>query len=164
MKSQRGVTATSLMVVIVLLIILAGYSVLTSREVVNEINAEQVFQEIKLMNDQMKSLSFDKKTFKDTLDAFKIEDISQYNPRVGNRLLAGEDYYFLGFAEESMTDVMRQTLNEALDVRSIANIYIVSYEDTGKVNVLLLDGVRIGNEFYYTYSEIHNAYSNLNKK
>lgn len=164
MKSQRGVTATSLMIVIVLLILLAGYSVLTSREVVTEINAEQVFQEIKLMNDQMKSLSVDKKTFKDTLDAFKIEDISQYNPRVGNRLTSDEDYYFLGFAEESMTDVMKQTLNEALDVRGVENSYIVSYEDTGKVNVLLLDGVRIGNNYYYTYSEIHNAYSNLNKK
>lgn len=164
MKSQRGVTATSMVIVIVILIMLAGYSVLTSREVVTEVKTEKYFQEIKLINEQMKGLSFDKKTFRDTLDAFKIENIAQYNPRVGNKLLDGKDYYFLGFADESMTEVMKQTLNEALDVRSVENSYIVSYEDTGKVNVFLLDGVRIGENYYYTYSEIHNAYSNLNKK
>lgn len=164
MKNQRGVTATSMVIVIVILIMLAGYSVLTSREVVTEVKAEKYFQEIKLINDQMKGLSFDKKTFKDTLESFKIDDITQYNSRVGNRLLEGEDYYFLGFGDESMTDIMRQTLNEALDVRSVENSYIVSYEDTGKVNVFILDGVRIGEKYYYTYSEIHNAYSNLNKK
>jgi hypothetical protein len=105
-----------------------------------------------------------KKNFKNTLEAFKIDDISQYNPRVGNNLLEGEDYYYLGFADENMTDVMKQTLNEVLDVRSVENSYIVSYEDTGKVNVLLFDGVRVGDSYYYTYDEIHNAYSNLNKK
>ena len=164
MKSQRGVTLTSMVVVIVVLIMLAGYSVLTSREVITEANTGKYFQEIKLINDQMKNLSLDKKNFQNTLEAFKIDDISQYNPRVGNNLLEGEDYYFLGFADESTTEVMKQTLNEVLDVRSVENSYIVSYEDTGKVNVLLFDGVRVGEEYLYTYDEIHNAYSNLNKK
>ena len=164
MKSQRGVTLTSMVVVIVVLIMLAGYSVLTSREVITEANTGKYFQEIKLINDQMKNLSLDKKNFQNTLEAFKIDDISQYNPRVGNNLLEGEDYYFLGFADESTTEVMKQTLNEVLDVRSVENSYIVSYEDTGKVNFLLFDGVRVGEEYLYTYDEIHNAYSNLNKK
>lgn len=164
MKNQRGVTATSMVIVIIILILLAGYSVLTSREVVTEVKTEKYFQEIKLIDDQMKGLSFDKKNFKDTLEAFKIEDIRDYNARVGNRLLEGEDYYLLAFGDESMTEVMKQTLNEALDVRNVENSYIVSYEDTGKVNVFLLDGVRVGENYYYTYDEIHNAYSNLNKK
>ena len=164
MKSQRGVTATSMVIIIVILIMLAGYSVLTSREVITEANTGKYFQEVKLINDQMKNLSLDKKNFKNTLEAFKIEDNSQYNSRVGNNLLEGKDYYFLGFADESMTEVMKQTLNEVLDVRSVENSYIVSYEDTGKVTVLLLDGVRVGDKYLYTYEEIHNAYSNLNKK
>ena len=164
MKSQRGVTATSMVIIIVILIMLAGYSVLTSREVITEANTGKYSQEVKLINDQMKNLSLDKKNFKNTLEAFKIEDNSQYNSRVGNNLLEGKDYYFLGFADESMTEVMKQTLNEVLDVRSVENSYIVSYEDTGKVTVLLLDGVRVGDKYLYTYEEIHNAYSNLNKK
>ena len=164
MKNQRGVTATSMVIVIIILILLAGYSVLTSREVVTEVKTEKYFQEIKLIDDQMKGLSFDKRNFKDTLEAFKIDDIRDYNARVGNRLLEGEDYYLLAFGDESMTEVMKQTLNEALDVRNVENSYIVSYEDTGKVNVFLLDGVRVGENYYYTYDEIHNAYSNLNKK
>lgn len=164
MKSQRGVTATSMVIVIVVLIMLAGYSVLSSREVLTEANTGKYFQEIKLINDQSKSLTLDKKTFKDTFESFKIEDINQFNSRVGNNLLAGEDYYYLGFADEQMTDVMRQTLNNILDVRNVENSYIISYEDTGKVNVFLVDGVRIGDNYHYTYTEIHNAYSNLNKK
>ena len=47
MKNQRGVTATSMVIVIVILIMLAGYSVLTSREVVTEVKSEKYFQEIK---------------------------------------------------------------------------------------------------------------------
>lgn len=164
MKSQRGVTAASMVIVIIVLVLLAGFSVLTSREVITEANTQKYFQEIKVVNEQIKSLSLDKKNFKNTLEAFKIESISQYNPRVGNRLLEGEDYYYLGFADESMTDVMKQTLNEMLDTRGIENSYIVSYEDAGKVNVFLVDGVRMGDNYYYTYDEIHNAYSNLNKK
>ena len=164
MKNQRGVTATSMMIVIVILILLAGYSVLTSRDVVTEVNTQQYFQELKLIGEQAKGISLDKKNFKDTFESFKIEDINQYNARVGNNLIAGEDYYLLAFGDENMTDVMKQTLNEILDVRSVENSYIISYVDTGKVNVFLLDGVRIGNQYYYTYEDIHNAYSNLNKK
>lgn len=164
MKNQKGITAMSMVIVIVILILLAGYSVLTSRDIVTEVNIEQYFQEIKLISDQAKGISLDKKTFKDTFESFKIEDLNEYNARVGNRLLAGEDYYLLAYGDESLTDVMRQTLNEILDVRSVENSYIISYIDTGKVNVFLVDGVRIGENYYYTYDEIHKAYSNLNKK
>ena len=164
MKSQRGVTATSMVIVIVVLIMLAGYSILSSREIVTETNAGKYFQEIKLINEQTKSLTLDKKNFKETFETFKIEDISQFNSRVGNNLLVGEDYYYLGYADPQMTDVMKQTLNNILDVRSVEKSYIISYEDTGKVNVFLVDGIRIGDNYYYTYNEIHNAYSNLNKK
>ena len=164
MKNQRGVTATSMVIVIVILLMLAGYSVLSSREIVTEVNTQQYFQEIKLINEQAKGFTLDKKSFKDTFESFKIENIDQYNSRVGNNLLAGKDYYYLGFADEQMTDVMRQTLNNILDVRNVENSYIISYEDAGKVNVFLVDGVRIGDKYHYTYDEIHNAYSNLNKK
>lgn len=164
MKNQKGITAMSMVIVIVILILLAGYSVLTSRDIVTEVNIEQYFQEIKLISDQAKEISLDKKTFKDTFESFKIEDLNEYNARVGNRLLAGEDYYLLAYGDESLTDVMRQTLNEILDVRSVENSYIISYIDTGKVNVFLVDGVRIGENYYYTYDEIHKVYSNLNKK
>ena len=164
MKNQRGVTATSMVIVIVVLIMLAGYSVLTSREVVTEANAAQYFQEIKLINEQVKGIAFDKKIFEGTFEMFKILDVGQYNPRVGNKLRVGEDYYLLDFSNENMTEVMKQTLNEILDVRNIEQSYIISYIDTAKVEVLLVDGVRIGEKYYYTYSDIHNAYSNLNKK
>ena len=151
MKSQRGVTATSMVIVIVVLIMLAGYSILSSREIVTETNAGKYFQEIKLINEQTKSLTLDKKNFKETFETFKIEDISQFNSRVGNNLLVGEDYYYLGYADPQMTDVMKQTLNNILDVRSVEKSYIISYEDTGKVNVFLVDGIRIGDNYYYTY-------------
>ena len=116
MKNQKGITAMSMVIVIVILILLAGYSVLTSRDIVTEVNIEQYFQEIKLISDQAKGISLDKKTFKDTFESFKIEDLNEYNARVGNRLLAGENYYLLAYGDESLTDVMRQTLNEILDV------------------------------------------------
>lgn len=164
MKNQKGVTVISMVIVIVIIILLASYSILTSRDVVTEVNVQTYFQEIKLVNDNVKGLSLDKKYFKDTFEPFKIENINEYNARVGNNLRPDRQYYLIGYGEESLTEVMRQTLNETLDVRNVENSYIISFVDMGKVEVFLVDGVRIGDNYYYTYEEIHNAYSNVTKK
>lgn len=164
MKNQKGVTVISMVIVIVIIILLASYSILTSRDVVTEVNVQTYFQEIKLVNDNVKGLSLDKKHFKDTFEPFKIENINEYNARVGNNLRPDRQYYLIGYGEESLTEVMRQTLNETLDVRNVENSYIISFVDMGKVEVFLVDGVRIGDNYYYTYEEIHNAYSNVTKK
>ena len=164
MKNQKGVTIISMVIVIVIIILLASYSILTSRDVVTEVNVQTYFQEIKLVNDNVKGLSLDKKYFKDTFEPFKIENINEYNARVGNNLRPDRQYYLIGYGEESLTEVMRQTLNETLDVRNVENSYIISFVDMGKVEVFLVDGVRIGDNYYYTYEEIHNAYSNVTKK
>lgn len=164
MKNQKGVTAISMVIVIVIVVLLASYSILSSRDVVNEVKIQTYFQEIKLIGDSTKGLSLDKSYFKDTFESFKIENIDEYNARVGNNLRADKEYYLLGFAEESTTEVMRQTLNEILDTRNVENSYIISLEDSGKVNVFLVDGVRIGDNYYYTYEDIHKSYSNVTKK
>ncbi len=164
MKNQKGITVISMVIVIVIIILLASYSILTSRDVVTEVNVQTYFQEIKLVNDNVKGLSLDKKYFKDTFEPFKIENINEYNARVGNNLRPDRQYYLIGYGEESLTEVMRQTLNETLDVRNVENSYIISFVDMGKVEVFLVDGVRIGDNYYYTYEEIHNAYSNVTKK
>ena len=164
MKNQKGVTVISMVIVIVIIILLASYSILTSRDVVTEVNVQTYFQEIKLVNDNVKGLSLDKKYFKDTFEPFKIENINEYNARVGNNLRPDRQYYLIGYGEESLTEVMGQTLNETLDVRNVENSYIISFVDMGKVEVFLVDGVRIGDNYYYTYEEIHNAYSNVTKK
>lgn len=164
MKNQKGVTTISMVIVIVIIILLASYSVLTSRDVVTEVNVQTYFQEIKLVSDNLKGLSLDKKYFKDTFEPFKIDNINEYNARVGNKLRTDKEYYILGYGEESTTEIMKQSLNEILDVRNVENSYILSFIDSGNVEVYLLDGVRIGDTYYYTYEEIHNAYSNVTKK
>ena len=51
MKSQRGVTATSMVIVIVVLIMLAGYSVLSSREVdLSKCNTTTIYSIINFIN------------------------------------------------------------------------------------------------------------------
>lgn len=164
MKNQSGVSVISMTIVVVLIIILASFSILTSRDVVVESNIQTYYQEMFTITESAKRLSLDKKIFKDTLQVFKVENIEEYNHRVGNKLLAGEDYYLLPYGESETTDVFKQTMNEVLDVRNIKNSYIISYIDTGKVEIFLIDGVRIGDNQVFTYSEIRDEYSRVTKK
>ena len=44
MKNQKGVTAISMVIVIVIVVLLASYSILSSRDVVNEVKIQTYFQ------------------------------------------------------------------------------------------------------------------------
>lgn len=164
MKKQKGVTLISMVIMIIVVILLASYSVLSSRDLITETNMQTYYQEIKLVQESLKGLSVDKEYFKESLEPYKISDIGMYNSMVGNNLEYDKDSYYFGFGEESMDKVVRQTLYELLDLRNISNSYIVTFIGEGKVKVFLVDGVKSGNETFYTYEEMHDAYSNVTQK
>lgn len=164
MKGQSGISALSLMITIVIIIIVAGYSLLFSRDTVIEGNVATIYAEISEMREAAKGLSLDLEYVKDNLAEFELESISDINPRVGGNLREGKKYYYFGYADDSMTEVMKQTINEKLGVRNVSGSYVIAINDIGEVEVYLVDGINIDGDIYYTYDEIYVEYAEVNQK
>jgi hypothetical protein len=163
-KNNKGISAVSLMITIVVIIIIAGYSLFFSRDTVIEAQVAKAYSEIQEMQDATKALSLDSSYAREYLAGYELEDISDMNERVGNKLREGKQYYYIGYADESVTDVMKQSLNEVLGVRNIEGSYIISVGDIGEIDVFLVDGININDKFCYTYEEIHKEYVNVTQK
>lgn len=154
MKGQKGVTALSMVIVIIIIIIIASFSIFNGRDVVVEGNLASIKNEVKTMKNAVEQLSLDKSYMNGIIETTKIDNISVYNSRVGNNLVEGKDYYYLGFGDESISETVIQNLNDALDVRSVKNSYIISVEDAGEYEIYLVDGVRNGDKYYFSYKDI----------
>ena len=88
----------------------------------------------------------------------KIEDISQYNPKVGWNLKDGNEYYYLGFGDSTVSDSLKRRMEEQLGVRDIEFSYIVGADDIEDIEVYLVDGVEVDGYYFYTYEDILNQY------
>lgn len=170
MKKQEGVTAVSLMVTIVIIMLIAGASLFTSQDLIVELNISTAYQDISTIKESVEGLRMlnelnpDEYVFEEIFLSEPISDISEYNERVGGKLQEGNEYFYLGFADDSLPDVYKESLKESMDLKSVNYNYIVNPENIEKVEVFLVDGVKVGDQFYYTYEEISAEYSNVNKK
>ncbi len=164
MKSKKGISALSLMITIVIIIMIAGYSLLFSRDTVVEGNVATVYAEVQEVVEAAKGLSLDSEYANEALTGFELSNVADINPRVNNKLKEGKKYYYFGYADENMTEVMIQTLNEKLGLRSISNSYVIAIYDIGEVEVYLVDGININGNMCYTYDEIYMQYAEINQK
>lgn len=164
MKSQRGVTVISVMVVIIIIIILAAASVFSSKDLLKETKFSKVYNEIYTVRNAMQELKTLNETYPDKYDmnkmlmGEKIEDISQYNPKVGWNLKDGNEYYYLGFGDSTVSDSLKRRMEEQLGVRDIEFSYIVGADDIEDIEVYLVDGVEVDGYYFYTYEDILNQY------
>ena len=163
-KNNSGISAVSLMITIVVIIIIASYSLFFSRDTVIEAQVAKAYSEIQGIEEATKALSLDASYAREYLGGYEVEDIADMNERVGNKLREGKQYYYLGYADESVTDVEKRSLNEVLGVRNIEGSYIISVGDIGEIDVFLVDGININDKFCYTYDEIHREYINVTQK
>lgn len=165
-KSQRGISAVSLMITIVIIIMLAGYSLFFSRDTVVEGNIATAYAEIQEVSDAIKALSLDPSSVPEILAAFVIDDIGEYEDRVGADHILSEEtqYYLLGYGEETVSEVMKQSMNDILGLRNIKSSYVISVKGLNDVEIYLVDGIGVNGKYCYTYDEIYMEYINVNKK
>lgn len=162
MKNERGVTALTLTIVVVIIGIIAAFSIFTSRDVVVEGNLATVYSEISTVREKMIDQSLSDSYETSIIQTFKIDDISDYNYRVGGKLENGKDYYLFDFAGElgeAGSETLKQSLYEELDIKSVNKSYITCINDIGDVEVYLVDGIRVDDETLYTYEEIKEVYN-----
>lgn len=164
MDKQRGVSLISMVIVIIIIIILAGASIFSSKDLMSETKLVKVYNEIATVRNAIIELKSLNETDPETYDmdkmlmGEKIENIELYNQRVGWNLNDGIEYYYLGFADKNIPDSLKDYLEEQLGVRNIDFSYIVGAESIENVEVYLVDGLPIGEYYYYTYEDILNQY------
>ena len=170
MNKQNGVTMISLIVVIIVIVILAATSIFSSKDLMTETRVAKVYNEIASVRNAITELKSLNETDPETYDmnkmlrGEKIENLQEYNQRVGWNLEEGNEYYYLGFGDKNIPDAMKKYLEEQLGVRGIEFSYVVGAETIEDIEVYLVDGIKIGNYYFYTYEDILNEYlKNQNK-
>lgn len=163
MKSQKGVTLLSMLIVVIIISILASFAILSSRDLVVEGNMAKIYQEISLVRDAVRKISLDN-AYEGTIMSDYSGDASDYNSKVGGRLLSGQKYYYLGFADEDISEPVKEIFYDLLSLRDVEHSYIVRFLDEGNVQIYLADGVRSGNSYVYSYEEIADLYRSVTKK
>ncbi|MBQ9279775.1 MAG: hypothetical protein IJ215_01835 [Clostridia bacterium] len=163
--SQKGVTAVSMIIIIVILILIATFSLFSSRDLVVESSMAKAYNELSMMRNALRSLSL-QDSYEDTtiLSTLKVTNIGEYNSRVGGKMTTEKTYYYFGYKDPDVEKSVKQELNDLLDLRSVANSYIVCINEPGNVEVMLVDGIKYGDTKYYTYDEIANVYANVTEK
>lgn len=164
LESQRGVTALSMVVVVIVMIIIASFSVFSSRDLIKESLLAKVYNEINMVKDAVKDISLDDSYKESILSSMKITDLSEYNSRVGGTMTTDKTYYYIGYNDSSVSEATKKELDEYLGLRNIKNNYVICIKDYGMVEVMIVDGVKSEGNTYYTYDEISRAYTNVTKK
>ncbi len=164
MYKQKGFTMISLIVVIIIIIILAAASVFSSKDLLREAKVAKVYNEMFTVRNAIQELKSLNETDPETYDmnkmlmGEKIENIEGYNQRVGWNLKEGKEYYYLGFSDKNIPDSLKSYLEEQLGVRDIGFSYIVSAETIEDIEVYLVDGLPIGDYYFYTYEDVLDQY------
>lgn len=164
MSKQKGVSLISMVIVIIIIVILAGASIFSSKDLMSETKLAKVYNEIATVRNAIVELKSLNETDPETYDmnkmlmSEKIENIELYNQRVGWNLNEGTEYYYLGFADKNIPDSLKDYLEEQLGVKNIDFSYIISADTIEDIEVYLVDGLPIGEYYYYTYEDILNQY------
>ena len=99
MYKQKGFTMISLIVVIIIIIILAAASVFSSKDLLREAKVAKVYNEMFTVRNAIQELKSLNETDPEAYDmnkmlmGEKIENIEDYNQRVGWNLKEGKEYY-----------------------------------------------------------------------
>ena len=170
MNKQNGVTMISLIVVIIVIVILAATSIFSSKDLMTETRVAKVYNEIASVRNAITELKSLNETDPETYDmnkmlmGEKIENLQEYNQRVGWNLEEGNEYYYLGFGDKNIPDAMKKYLEEQLGVRGIEFSYVVGAETIEDIEVYLVDGIKIGNSSFSPSEDLFNEYLKNQKK
>lgn len=166
MKKQKGVTMIELVIVLIIILLIATFSVFTGKEATNQAIATEVYTEINSMKSATNSIIIKK----ELNEEFMIEEGIHFDKKLSDEmtkdalsndygvfidtqgefekmyLIYGMDEYGMSGDKYKNSDVRK---NYGLD--SIKHTYLVNFE-TGKVE--LLKSLTIANKQVRTYEQI----------
>ena len=155
LKKCEGITMIQMVITIVMLVLIAGFSIYNSTDTIAETKAAKAYEEItEVKKAVMRYVVLDSEM--DELATFRLADLSGY-PTIASFYTdtTDQDFYYLNFKTNAML------LNEILEVRNIENNYIVNVKNLNDIEIYLVEGVKIRNEICYSDTQILENYNDI---
>lgn len=154
MKRNSGITMIQMVITIVMMVLIAGFSIYNSKDTLVEAKLTKAYNEILEVKKAVQGA--------ETLELVKmssigteIEDFTLY-PQLSTYYTSGDhEYYFLNFKDNG------KAIEDALEIRNIENNYIVDVKNIENIEIFMVNGVKIGSNTYYTDTEILEKYNDI---
>ena len=154
MKQEKGVTMIMMVVTIVMMILIAGFSIYNSKDTIIETKLAKIYNEIKEVKTGVIRY---KVLYEDGMEVIaddKLSSLAAY-PAISTREKPDQEYYLLDFVNKS------NVLNDIFELRNVENNYIVNVKDIENIEIFLVNGIKIGDDTYYTDDEIIEKYNDI---
>ena len=151
---KRGITMIQMVITIVMMILIAGFSIYNSRDTIIETKLSKTYNEMMTVKEAVLGL--------ETLEIVDITDIgtelpdfSSYTQLMPYYNSGDHEYYLLDFKNNG------DAIAEVLEIRNIENNYIVNVKNIEDIKIFLVNGVKIGDNVYYSDDEILKKYNDI---
>ena len=153
MNDNRGFTMVQMVVTIIMIVLIAAFSVSNSRDTIVETKVAKAYEEVTEVKKAVMRYAVLSQE-REELSAFKIDNLDSYPNLTSEYAEMGEqEYYFLDFKTQG------ETLNEILEVRNVNDNYIVNIKNLNDIEIFLVNGIKVGNKTLYTDKEIIEIYN-----
>lgn len=155
MKANKGITMIQMVITIVMMVLIAGFSVYNSSDTVVEIRISKVYEEMKEVKNAVASLNVLEEDLSQYFGA-PLENFNAYNQLISYYVDSpAQEYYYLDFKNEGAV------LEDILEIRNIENNYIVNTTNIENIEIFLVNGLEIDGTKYYTDGEILEKYNDI---
>lgn len=156
MKSNKGITMIQMVVTVLMMALIAGFSIFNARDTIVEIKLSKVYEEMREVKKAVQSLNIFEENLSLHFDATPLENLNSYHQLTEYQTTPNE-YYYLDFSNKERA----KFLEEVLDIRNIENDYIVNTANMENIEIFLVNGIEIEKTRYYTESEILEKYNDI---
>lgn len=153
-KYNSGITMIQMVITIVMMVLIAGFSIYNSKDTLVETKLTKAYNEMLEVKRAVQGLR--------VLDVIELKDISTpvndftNYPQLSGYYTSGEhEYYFLDFKNNGAV------IEDSLEIRNIENNYIVDVKNVEDIEILSINGVTIGADTYYSDDEILEKYNDI---
>lgn len=153
-KNNKGITMIQMVITIVMMVLIAGFSIYNARDTIIETKVAKIYNEVEEVKNAVTGLKiFEDENIENILGA-PLQNLNDYSG-LAAYYKDDQEYYLLNFKTNG------NTLCDLLEIRNIENNYIVNLKDVDNVEVFLVGGAMIENEMCYTDYEILKKYNDI---
>ena len=154
MEQKRGITMIQMVITIVMMILIAGFSIYNSRDTIIETKLSKTYNEMMTVKEAV--LGLETLEIVDIKDiGTKLSDFSSYTQLMPYYNSGDNEYYLLDFKSNG------DAISDVLEIRNIENNYIVNVKNMEDIEIFLVNGVKIGDNVYYSDDEILKKYNDI---
>lgn len=156
MNRQNGITMIMMVITVVMMALIAAFSIYNSKETIVETKITKAYNEIREVKDAVMRYAMLNLEMSD-LRGCLVSNPANYGSVLDSYYPSYENhvFYFLNFKEQ------KNVLEDILELRNVENNYIIDATDLSNLKVYLVNGIQIEDRMYYMDTEIIEKYNGI---